>query len=235
MRILLSDNINGILGTILFHLVLVLLFLLVKVGDVRRKQMEYYPIEFEEELVDIEEIIKEIESMRAEIPTLDDEVRRNIALNVADKINDQISTEKYIEELKEELGIENLEQYLDRSLPDEDNISYSEEQEADETEKPDSDEEYSGPTNVTYYLENRFKKYLPIPVYTCKGGGLVRVDIIVNQKGKVISTSISAESETRDQCLFETALKYAVRTRFNTDYDADPRQEGYIMYQFIPQ
>lgn len=235
MRILLSDNINGILGTILFHLVLILLFLLVKVGDVRRKQMEYYPIEFEEELVDIEEIIKEIEAMRAEIPSLDDEVRRNIALNVADKINDQISTEKYIEELKEELGIEDLEQYLDRSLPDEDNISYSEEQEADENEGPDSDEEYSGPTNVTYFLENRFKKYLPIPVYTCKGGGLVKVDIVVNQKGKVISTSISPESDTRELCLLETALKYAVRTKFNTDYKADPRQDGYIMYQFIPQ
>ncbi len=235
MRILLSDNINGILGTILFHLVLVLLFLLVKVGDVRRKQMEYYPIEFEEELVDIEEIIKEIESMRAEMPALDEAARRNIALNVADKINDQISTEKYIEELKEELGIENLEQYLDRSLPDDENISYSEEQETDGAEEPDSDEEYSGPTNVTYFLENRFKKYLPIPVYTCKGGGLVKINIIVDQKGKVISTSVSKESDTREECLLETALKYAVRTRFNTDFNAEARQEGYIMYQFIPQ
>jgi hypothetical protein len=231
----LSDNINGILGTILFHLVLILFFLLVKVGDVRRKQVEYFPIEFEEELVDIEELIKEIESMRAEIPVLEEEVRRNIALNVADKINDQISTEKYIEELKEELGIENLEQYLDRSLPDDDNISYNEEQKADEDEERDTDEDYSGPTTVTYFLENRFKKYLPIPVYTCKGGGLVKVDIVVNQKGKVISTSISEESETREQCLLETALKYALRTKFNTDYNADPRQNGYIMYQFIPQ
>ena len=70
MRILASDNINGILGTIIFHLILVLFFLLVKVGDVRRKQMEYFPIEFEEELIDIEEIIKEIESMQAEIQPL---------------------------------------------------------------------------------------------------------------------------------------------------------------------
>jgi hypothetical protein len=235
VRILLSDNINGILGTIIFHLILILFFLLVKVGDVRRKQMEYIPIEFEEELVDIDELIKEIETMRAEIPMLEEEVRRNIALNVADKINDQISTEKYIEELKEELGIENLEQYLDRNLPDDENISYSEEQKDEENEVSDSDEDYSGPTNVTYFLENRFKKYLPIPVYTCKGGGLVKVDIVVNQKGKVISTSVSQESDTREQCLLETALKYAARTRFNTDYNADPRQNGYITYQFIPQ
>ena len=230
-----SDNINGILGTIIFHLVLVLFFLLVKVGDVRRKQMEYFPIEFEEELMDIEEIIKEIESMQAEIEPLEEELRRNIAVNVADKMNDRISTEKYIEELKEEMGIEDLEQYLDRSLPDEDNISYSEEQKADEDEESDTEEEYSGPTNVTYFLENRSKKYLPIPVYTCKGGGLVVVDIIVNPKGKVIATSISNDSDTREQCLLETALKYALRTRFNTDYNAESRQKGYISYQFIPQ
>lgn len=230
-----SDNINGILGTIIFHLVLVLFFLLVKVGDVRRKQMEYFPIEFEEELMDIEEIIKEIESMQAEIEPLEEELRRNIAVNVADKMNAQISTEKYIEELKEEMGIEDLEQYLDRSLPDEDNISYSEEQKADEDEESDTEEEYSGPTNVTYFLENRSKKYLPIPVYTCKGGGLVIVDIIVNPKGKVIASSISNDSNTGEQCLLETALKYALRTRFNSDYNAESRQKGYITYQFIPQ
>ena len=234
MRILASDNINGILGTILFHLVLVLFFLLVKVGDVRRKQMEYFPIEFEEELMDIEEIIREIESMQAQIEPLEEELRRNIAVNVADKMNAQISTEKYIEELKEEMGIENLEQYLDRNMPD-DNISYSEEQMTDEDEESDAEEEYSGPTNVTYFLENRSKKYLPIPVYTCKGGGLVVVDILVNPKGKVIATSISKDSDTGEQCLLETALKYALRTRFNTDYNAESRQKGYITYQFIPQ
>ncbi|UCH13499.1 MAG: hypothetical protein JSV22_10340 [Bacteroidales bacterium] len=234
MRILESNNINGILGTILFHLALVLFFLLVKVGDVRRKQIEYFPIEFEEELMDIEEIIKEIETMQAEIEPLEEELRRNIAVNVAEQMNARISTEKYIEELKEEMGIENLEQYLDRSLPDEEIISYSEEQEADE-EESDTEEEYSGPTNVTYFLENRSKKYLPIPVYTCKGGGLVVVDIIVNPAGKVIATSISKDSDTGEQCLLETAIKYAFRTRFNTDYNAESRQKGYISYQFIPQ
>ena len=235
MRVISGDNINGILGTIIFHMVLILFFLSVKVGDIRRKQMEYFPIDFEEELVNIEQIIKEIENMPVEIEPLEEEVRRNIAVNVASKMNEEISTEKYIEQLKEELGIENLQQYIDRKLPEAGNLTYSEEEKTRNNDESPSDEEYSGPTNVTYYLENRFKQYLPIPVYTCKVGGLVIVNIAVSQKGTVISTSISKDSETSDECLLETAIKYATRTRFNADFNAVPRQEGYIMYHFVPQ
>jgi len=235
VRVISNDNINGILGTIIFHMVLILMFLTVKVGEARRKQMEYFPIEFDEKLMNIEEIIKEIENMRVEIEPLEEEVRRNIAVNVANQMNEEISTEKYIEQLKEELGIENLEQYLERKLPEQGNLTFSEEENADESDESPSDEEYSGPTTITYYLENRFKQFLPIPVYTCKGGGLVVVNVVVNQKGTVIATSISKDSETSDECLLETAIKYASRTRFNADFKADPRQNGYIMYQFIPQ
>lgn len=235
MKILYSDNINGILGTVIFHLVLILVFIVFRIGDVKRKHIEYFPIDFEEELQDIDEIIKEIENMPVEIDQLDEEVRRNIAVNIADKMNQKISTEKYIEELKEELGIENLQQYLERDLPDKGNITYSEEEINKEEKEDKKENEYSGPTNVTYYLENRSKRYLPIPVYTCKGGGQVVVNIVVNQKGDVIGTSISDESDTRDNCLIETAIKYAARSTFNMDYDAEPRQSGYIMYEFIPQ
>lgn len=235
MKIIYSDNINGILGTVIFHLVLVLFFIVVKIGDVRKKHIEYFPIDFEEELQDIEEIIKEIENSPVEIDELDEEVRKNIAVNISNKLDEKISTEKYIEQLKEELGIENLEQYLDRDLPDRDDITYSEDPVNKDEEETDTDKEYSGPTNVTYFLENRSKKYFPIPVYTCKGGGLVVINIIVNQRGKVVLTSVSDDSETSDRCLTETALKYAARSTFNMDYDAEPRQSGYIMYQFIPQ
>jgi hypothetical protein len=235
MRIIPDDKINGILGTIIFHMLLVLLFLTVKVGDVRRKQMEYIPIEFDQKLMDMQEFIKNMENKNVEIEPLEEEVRRNIAVNVASQMNEKISTEKYIEQLKEELGIENLQQYLDRKLPEEGNITYSEEKNDSESEESAPDKEYLGPTNVTYFLENRFKQYLPIPVYTCKGGGLVVVNIIVSQKGDVISTSISEDSETKDECLMVTAIKYASQTRFNADFNADLRQKGYIMYQFIPQ
>jgi hypothetical protein len=235
VRIISNDNVNGILGTIIFHMVLVLLFLTVKIGDVRRKQMDIIPIEFDEKLVDIQEFLEKIENLPVEIEPLEEEIRRNIAVNVASQINDKISTEKYIEQIMKEEGIENLQQYLDRTLPDKGNISYTDEENISDNNEQAQDKEYTGPTNVTFYLENRFKQYLPIPVYTCKGGGLVVVNIEVNQKGNVISTSISGDSETNDECLMETAIKYASRTKFNSDFNAVPRQKGYIMYQFIPQ
>jgi hypothetical protein len=235
VRIISHDNVNGILGTIIFHMVLVLLFLTVKVGDVRRKQMDIIPIEFDEKLVDIQEFLEKIENLPVELEPLEEEISRNIAVNVASQLDDKISTEKYIEQIMEEEGIENLQQHLDRTLPDKGNISYSEEDNISDNDEPEPDEEYTGPTNVTYYLQNRMKQYLPIPVYTCKGGGLVVVNIEVNQKGNVISTSISGDSETNDECLLETAIKYASRTKFNSDFKAVPRQKGYIMYKFIPQ
>lgn len=235
MKFLYSDNINGILGTVIFHLFLILFFLIVRIGDVKKKHIEYFPIDFEDELKDIEEILKEIENEPVEIDQLSEEVRKNIAVNIANKLNEEISTENYIEELKEELDIENLEQHLDRNLPEQEDIYFNDEQISDNEEESDSETEYTGPTNVTYFLENRFKIYLPIPVYTCKGGGLVVINIGVNQKGNVIHTSVSNDSDTDDRCLIETALKYANRTRFNIDYNAESRQNGYIMYQFIPQ
>ncbi len=235
MKIIYSDNINGILGTVIFHLVLILFFLVVKTSDAKRKHIEYMPIDFEEEMQEIEDIIREIERMPVNIEPLEEEVRKNIAVNVANNLNEKISTEKYIEQLKEEMGIDNLEQHLDRDLPDKEEFSYDEEPIEKNDEETKTDKEYSGPTNVTYFLENRSERYLPVPVYTCKGGGLVIVNISVNQKGKVIYTSISEDSQTQDECLHETALKYAGRTTFNMDYEAEPRQSGYIMYQFIPQ
>lgn len=235
MRIISNDNVNGILGTIIFHMVLVLLFLTIKIGNVRRKQVDIIPIEFDEKLVDIQDFLEKIDNLPVNIEPLEEEVSRNIAVNVASQLNKKISTEKYIEQIMKEEGIDNLQQYLDRTLPDKGNISYTDKENMNDSSESVPDKEYTGPTNVTYYLENRMKQYLPIPVYTCKGGGLVVVNIEVSQKGNVISTSISEDSETNDECLVKTAIKYASRTKFNSDFNALPRQKGYIMYQFIPQ
>ena len=38
---------------------------------------------------------------------------------------------------------------------------------------------YSGESNIHYFLEDRYHRRLPIPVYLAQGGGLVVVDIVV--------------------------------------------------------
>lgn len=105
--------------------------------------------------------------------------------------------------------------------------------------KPSKIEEeqiYKGPTNIYFKLDNRKVSYLPIPVYKCKGGATVQVDIRVGQRGKVELTSInSSGSDTRDPCFLDAAKDAAQRTRFNFSTNATALQQGYIIYHFVAQ
>jgi hypothetical protein len=113
------------------------------------------------------------------------------------------------------------------SLPDEE-----EKKEIIKTEQ----KEYSGPTNITYNLENRTKRDLDIPVYKCQGGGSVKLNIVVDQRGFVVSAAVNSPGTTANsECLEQAALNAANRSRFNTDYNAANRQKGTITYQFVAQ
>ena len=86
-------------------------------------------------------------------------------------------------------------------------------------------------TRVYFSLFERTKSQLPIPVYTCKQGGKVVVNIKVNPKGEVLSAEINkALSGTENGCLLENALKYAAKSSFNTS--KGNMQWGTITYYF---
>lgn len=232
MKQFISENIHGVLGTIIFHLLLLIAFLGIKIST--------FDMSFREMiLIDIEEIIEEkqqekkIEEIKKNVlmPQLSEEVRRNIAVNAAEEIEEEISTEKYIEQLKQELNITDPPETWKDDLEAE----YREKLEEEEETENIKEQQYTGETNVSYFLKKRRGK-LYIPVYKCQGGGKVVVDIIVDQKGKVIGTSINTnESLTDDECLLKEAANAAIRSRFNADYDAPGRQKGYITYLFVPQ
>lgn len=231
MKKLFRNNLYGILGTIIFHLIVLIIFLIAKIGQVKKEKEQAISIEFVQQLPDIEKIIEEKKKKLAEqTEQLSAQTRKNIAVNTADKLEKQISTKEYIEEVKKELGIKDLHQQLSRDIKDE-SVPVPQEKEEDKSQQ----KKYMGPTNITYFLENRQKKYLPVPVYKCEGGGKVIVDIIVNQNGEVISADISGESSSDSQCLQDVARSYALMTTFNMDFNAPPRQKGYISYNFIPQ
>jgi hypothetical protein len=226
------NNLYGILGTIIFHLILLIVFLIAKIGQVKKAKEQAIAIEFVQQLPDIEKIIEQKKKKLAEeMEPLSEQTRKNIAVNTADKLEKQISTKEYIDEVKKELGIKSLHQQLPRDINDESvNIPKEKKKEDKSLEK-----KYMGPTNITYYLDKRTKKYLPVPVYKCEGGGKVIVDIVVNQDGQVVSADISSRSSSNSQCLQEVARSYALMTTFNMDFNAPPRQKGYISYKFIPQ
>ena len=58
-------------------------------------------------------------------------------------------------------------------------------------------EPYDGPTNIYYKLEYRYHLRLPVPVYKCQGSGVVVVNIVVDQQGRVVQAETETQGETR--------------------------------------
>ena len=222
-------NLTGILGTIVFHWLIILIFLILKLNTVKKHKDLSVEIEFvpEQELVE--------NKQESNVSGKGEEVLpyeyKNIPVNVAQKMEQELSSEAYEKKVMEELGIDELKKENSRELPDED-IAVVEEK---SNEKKVKEGTYSGLTTVTFYLKNRRRHYLPIPVYKCKGGGKIVIDIVVNPEGRVVNASFSKDSDTEDDCLVNTALEYAQRSKFNADYNAVQRQKGNITYIFIPQ
>jgi DNA-binding transcriptional regulator YhcF (GntR family) len=228
-----EDNINGILGTIIFHLFLIIIFLGIRIHSVKRHQTEVVEITFQElpedYLTPKEEIKKKILEEDGE---MNEAQRKNIAVNTAKKVYKDISTEKYIEDVKKELNI------VDYQAPDvSDEAILPKSDESPQKKRQASEEaEYSGETNITYYLKERDDRNLPVPVYTCHGGGIVLIGIDVNPEGYVTSASVNEIKEASDpQCLAEAAYEAAMNTRFSVDPSAPRKQEGWIKYHFVAQ
>lgn len=223
----------GLLGTVAVHLIILIVFLIARLDKVRDVHQEPMVIEFDEQIYkDLEEILEAKKALSSEVKSLSQQDIKNIAVNTEGQVEEEISTEKYIEELKEELNIENINQQLDRSLPT-DPIVESENK-TQVKEIPQKKNYYTGPTRIKFSLKGRTERYIYVPVYKCQGEGKVVVDITVNQQGEVISTSLSS-TDTDEACIIETALHSASISLFNIDLSADAKQRGTISYEFVPQ
>jgi TonB family protein len=94
---------------------------------------------------------------------------------------------------------------------------------------------YSGKSNIHYFLENRYHIKMPIPVYLAKSGGKIIVDIQVDQSGIVIKAQVRPAKNLGDAMLPEYAVQAAERTLFNADKKAPPVQKGTMTYNFVAQ
>lgn len=230
-------RLNGVLFTIIVHMVIVLFFMLYKLGETRDKEEEIIKLELVEELKNMQDLLAQMpKSQFSEDYSFSQEAARNIAVNVSEKLNNEISTDKYIDELKQELGIGELNQQLDRTLPEENEvIEVPEDEKKIEKKEEKKPEQFKGRTNVTYSLENRWHRRQYVPVYKCQSGGTVVVDVVVDQVGNVVSAIYSNASNTKDECLVEEAVSSAYKFLFNADSKADNKQKGVISFQFISQ
>ncbi len=226
-----KNILTGIVGTVGIHLLLLIVFMIVRLDKVHDIHKEPIVIEFDEEIYKtLEQMMKEEKLRESNVEPLSQQDIKNIAVNASNQIHEDINTEKYIEKLKEELDIEELNQQLDRSI-DEAVVASEIKQKTDEKK---NEKRYTGPTRIEYSLEGRTDRFIHIPVYKCQRGGKVVIDIVVNQEGEVINATVSSSS-TNEICIIETALQSARISLFNIDLNADPRQRGKISYEFVSQ
>lgn len=235
-----QENATGILGTIAFHMVLVVVFLVIKISTERSLLDSIIMFDIEEELVeeqiDVDTPDPVFEERLAEYL---EQARSNVPVNLARNVDEEINTEKYVQELEQEMDKNRPEswQEMQERLKELEEMSQEELiMEGEEDNPLEESDPYQGPTNIYYSLENRYHLRLPVPVYKCQGSGFLEVKIAVDQKGRVVRVELDQPGATSNElCLAEAAKNAALRTRFNADYKAPARQVGTITYHFIAQ
>jgi len=229
----------------MFHMFLLIIFLLIKIQGLKQnKDLDI--------LLDYTQVVEQpiqIDNSKltpAEQAYLDRLLSQqgsysNRASNISEKLEKEISTENFVEEYMNELNKDRSEEWrkqqeeITKRLQQPDYVPPV----FDEKKEIEMDD-YSGPSNVNYeFLEapfKRYKLYLPVPVYKCQGEGIVNVNIVVDQTGKVVSADPELPRDYSDKdCLLEVARNYALNTRFEGNINAPRGQRARITYKFIAQ
>ena len=247
----LNRNRYGLMGTLAFHMVLLILLLLFKLNSpmrfVETEILLAIPDDIVEQIEQENKRVEEdkVEKLKENISSNVDEMLKSIAVNQDLKTENRKERtaqdiDKMIDDIKQELDAYESNEYgasqkdIDAFKRD----SFQLAKERKEQLKLDSlkNMEYSGPSSVFYSLKGRHKLILPIPVFKCEESGRVRVEITVSRQGKVIKAKVlEKESDTRDESLYEAAMDAAYRSRFNADNKSPIKQVGSITFNFVRQ
>ena len=240
----------GIFGTVIIHLIAGILFMSFQINKIKKDISHEFLMEIvPDENIARKDKLVELPATSVERVLKGDDEMLNIARNLANKAEEKIDPADYIDKVKEELiksGKLGVNNYIDEKKKlNETKSDINPGLERDtlknkSSEKPNDSQKmaanYKGPTRIYYDLTNRTHTYLPIPIYKCQGSGKVVLNIEVNQNGFVEKAQIIAnESTTSDECLIETAVKTALISRFNSDYNSPKIQKGTLSYQFVAQ
>lgn len=241
-----KENIYGVIGTLLFHILLVGTFLLAEINQKNEVTEEAILIEFPEELPPEE---PEPEPEQSENPESSPQVndpsaRQNQANQLTNRAANRSATasrndffdEAYQQEIENaQKLVSHVNKQLSQKIVNLDDIPMPEQTTEGMDRESIKNVIYTGESNIEYQLENRYHLRLPIPVYLAKGGGTVIVDISVNREGRVVSAKPRKSSTVRDEEIYLYAQAAAQRTLFNSDPNAPAIQNGTIKYNFIAQ
>ena len=238
-------NIHGILTTVIFHLLVFIVLIGMKLHTLRAfnesavvMDFDYKYQEDEEKVLLTPEELAKIELLERFLET---SLRQsNQAVNVSSQLEKQISTSNFVDQVKQDLDNNRSIEEKEELEKLEERISVAEITEVPEEIVTEENQDYQGPTRITYeFLEppyNRIPVHLPVPIYKCRGGGVVEVAIQVDLSGRVISAKPSLIGSSADgQCLAEAAVKYALLARFSKPGNAPSAHKGKITYSFVAQ
>jgi TonB family protein len=234
----------GILGTIVLNMIALILLLSLELRSRTHLYETIVMVDFDREYA----IIPEEEELETEPllprdaldPNYEYEAIRNIALDATkEDLNPGLVDEKKIDadELYQEAQrireqmLRNRELWEESQGIDEDDIPNIE----DKTITPLDEGQYKGPTVISYFLEGRKARYLPVPSYKCELGGRVVVDIEVLRDGRVAKATIDIANSVQDPCMNAAAMEAARASFFTKSPQADTPQKGSITYLFVPQ
>ncbi|HNZ68186.1 MAG: energy transducer TonB [Prolixibacteraceae bacterium] len=237
-----KHNIYGIMGTLLFHIMLVGFFLIADMDLMDEMREREIMVEIPLEMMDAEELDFRQNIQGQEIPE-DRFSSVNMLSGVSNRPSnrnapsrDRFFDDHYNREVEDAKRLaEDVNRQLSREIPDIGSISMPEDVTEGKEKEQISNIVYSGESNVEYHLENRYHLRLPIPVYLARGGGVVTVDITVNRDGRVVSVTPRSNPPVLDEQIYVYARAAAQKSVFNPDPAAPAIQQGTIRYTFMPQ
>jgi hypothetical protein len=243
-----KHNIYSIIGTLVFHILLVGAFLIAEM-DIRHEIRENEVIvEIPVELLEQDKQTEAGMNERSGLVSNDPSAKENIEPEKSSTPGSQskaksesVKTDRFFDESyqKELEAAKQLVKDVDRQLTKKPVDITDIRMPVQVTDGMSKDEIknviHTGESNIEYFLENRYHLRMPVPVYLARGGGVVTVDIIVDREGRVIVVKSRQVSGNFDEQMVLYAGVAAERTLFNPDPAAPLQQKGTIRYTFIPQ
>ncbi len=237
-----KENIYGVMGTLIFHILVVTGFWISELKHSIKTEKEEVilmdmlappPVEQEE--------IKETNKSQDQTNQDSKSSRQDLNMGTNHGVNDALKKDKFFDDSYKR-DIENAEKMVDKvnkqlskKVPQ--TTQYAMPEVVTDGQDRDSIKNtiYSGKSNIHYYLENRFHVRLPIPVFLAKSGGLITIDIQVDRSGRVTRAEARSAGNINDPMLPVYATQAAERTVFNADSKAPAIQRGTITYRFVAQ
>lgn len=237
-----KDNIYGVMGTLIFHILVITGFWISELNySIKAEKEEVILLDMLTPPLTEKEDVKEITKSQDQSNQNTQTSNKNLNMGTNHGVNDALKKDKFFDDAYKrdiedaEKMVAKVNKQLSKKVPQ--TTQYAMPEVVTEGQDRDSIKNtiYSGKSNIHYYLENRFHVRLPIPVFLAKSGGLITVDIQVDRSGRVTKAEARPANNINDPMLPVYATQAAERTIFNNDNKAPAIQRGTITYRFVAQ